>query len=79
MSLLWIIGGGAIGYVLVGKVEYVRTNILILYSALVGSLCFVTGVDYLIIAHSLVRPATRLHLCCVATFPQCRVQAPVPP
>lgn len=52
MNVVFIVGGAAVGYVLVGKIEYVRRNILMIYSALVGALLIVLGADYVIIAHT---------------------------
>ena len=39
------------GYVLIGKVEYIRRNGLMIFSAAAGSLMLVSGVDYLLVAH----------------------------
>jgi hypothetical protein len=46
MELAWVLGGGAAGFVVVGKVESVRKNVLMLYSALTGALMIVVAIDY---------------------------------
>lgn len=54
MELFFVLGGGAVGFVLVGKVESMRRNILMLYSALAGSIMIVMAFDY----HAVARMGT---------------------
>jgi len=52
MELFWILGGGAAGFVLVGKLESVRKNVLMLYSALAGAIMIVMAIDYHVVART---------------------------
>lgn len=54
VELAFVLGGGAAGFVLVGKLEYVRRNVLMLYSALAGAIMVVMAIDY----HAVARMGT---------------------
>eukprot|EP01043_Picozoa_sp_COSAG02_P011476 COSAG02_NODE_422_length_22587_cov_10.209089_20_plen_385_part_00 len=54
VEIVFVLGGGAAGFVLVGKLEYVRRNVLMLYSALAGAIMVVMAIDY----HAVARMGT---------------------
>lgn len=50
MELIFTLGGGAVGFVVVGKVEWVRKSVLVLYSSLTGAIMLVMAFDYMALA-----------------------------
>eukprot|EP01052_Picozoa_sp_SAG31_P024439 SAG31_NODE_2079_length_6498_cov_3.416159_8_plen_316_part_00 len=51
MTPIVLVVGGIIGSLAVGRIEFIQSNILQLYSCCMGSLLVIVGFDYIVIAH----------------------------